>query len=254
MWYVIQTKTGEESRVVSLMHGMGTQGSGIRCIVPLFEQVRRNAASYRISLRRLFPGYIIVDTDKPEEVNETIRKVPEFTRLLGAREEDGQRIFIPIEEEDKQFLKTLLKDGMVHVSYVRMKKSRIDRVIGPLAEYAGNIVKLDMQHRRAIVEKDILGKHRRIYFGLWTDGDPENAWIRKQMDSGDTGAIPKQDYDIGIHEGDLVRGINGVYEENRMRVLSVDAARRIAEVEVELFGRKLKVPMLADNLEKLPEY
>ena len=251
LWFVIQTKTGEESRVVSLIQGLGTQDREIRCIVPLFEQVERSATSYQLRLRRLFPGYILLDTDEPEEVNETLRRVPEFTRILGTKEEDGRKTFIPIEEEDRQFLNTLLRDGMVHLSYVHMKKSRMDRVIGPLAEYAGNIVKLDIQHRRAIVEKDILGKHRKICFGLWIDGDPENAWIRKQIDSGNTGVIHDQDYDIGMHEGDMVRGINGVYEENKMKVLSVDAARRIADVEVELFGRKLNVPMLIDNLEKL---
>ena len=253
MWYVIQTKTGEETRVVNLIHSLDAKDREIPCIVPLYEQVRRTAASYQIRLRRLFPGYILVDTDKPEEVNAVIRKVPEFTKILGMEENGGKKVFLPIEEDDERFLKTLLKEGVVHVSYVHLKKSRVDKVIGPLAEYVGNIVRLDIRHRRAIVEKEILGKHRRIYFGLWTDGDPENAWIKQQAESGDTGVVTEKEYDIGLREGDIVKGINGVYEDNLMRVLRVDAVRRIADVEVELFGRSLAVPMLADNLEKVSD-
>ena len=253
MWYVIQTKTGEESRVVDLIHSLDGKDREIPCIVPLYEQVWRTATSYQIHLRRLFPGYIIVDTDRPEEVNEAIKKVPEFTKILGTKEDDGNKTFIPIEEDDRKFLSTILKEGMVHVSYVHLKKSRVDKVIGPLAEYVGNIVRLDIRHRRAIVEKEILGKRRRIYFGLWTDGDPKNAWIIKQMEGGDTGVVTEQKYDIGIYEGDIVKGINGVYEDNLMKVLRVDAVRRIVYAEVELFGRSLTVPMIADNLEKVSD-
>ena len=151
MWYVIQTKTGEESRVVDLIHSLDGKDREIPCIVPLYEQVWRTATSYQIHLRRLFPGYILVDTDRPEEVNEAFKKVPEFTKILGTKEDDGNKTFIPIEEDDRKFLSTILKEGMVHVSYVHLKKSRVDNVIGPLAEYVGNIVRLDIRHRRAIV-------------------------------------------------------------------------------------------------------
>jgi len=250
VWYVIQTRTGEESRVVTMIEGLNKQIGDVKCIVPLFEQVRRSATSYKICIRRMFPGYILAEADDPEAVAEALKIVPEFTRMLGTKEADEGILFLPIADEDVSFMNALLEDGMLRLSYLQLVKGRIDRVIGPLAAYAGNITHLDIQHRRAIVEKKIFGKHRKICFGLWVDGDPENAWIQEQVKSGKTGVIPQQSYDIGFREGDVVHGINGMYEENEMRVLRVDAVKRTLVVELELFGRKLPISVPADNVVK----
>ncbi len=222
----------------------------MKCIVPLFEQVRRNATSYKIVIRRMFPGYILVETDDPGAVSGALNLVPEFTRMLGTKEADEGIVFIPITDDDVSFMNELLEGGVLRLSYLHLVKGRIDRVIGPLAPYAGNVTHLDIQHRRAIVEKEIFGKQRKICFGLWIDGDPANAWIQEQVEKGKTGVIPQQSYDIGFREGDVVRGINGMYEENEMKVLRVDALRRTLVVELELFGRKLPISVLADNVVK----
>ncbi|MBQ7563866.1 MAG: hypothetical protein IJT16_07740 [Lachnospiraceae bacterium] len=251
MWYVIHTKTGEEERVVDLLNGYTEGYMEGKCVVPVFEKVIRNARSYRIYLRRLFPGYILVNTEDPKEMIASMRKVPVYTRMLGTKDEDGLTAFVPIGYEDMSFLNTLLTEGVLHVSYVKMKKSRVERVIRPLADYAGSITKLDIQHRRAIVEKDIFGKHRRIYFSLVTDGDPENAWIKSQMESGEEGVIPAQEYDIGLKIGDRVRGINGMYEDNEMTVIRVDSVSRQIVAEIEMFGRMVSVHMFADDVEKV---
>ncbi|MCR5425856.1 MAG: hypothetical protein K6E81_03395 [Lachnospiraceae bacterium] len=252
MWYVIQTKTGEEDKIVQLIDGLKARDQESSCFVPVFEKVIRNSQSCRVYLRRMFPGYLIVDTDDPAGMFHTLKRVPEFTRMLGADEEEsGETIFVPIGEDDRRFLETLLIDGVLHVSYVTLNKSRVDKVIGPLADYVGHIRHLDIQHRRAIVEKEIFGKRRKIYFGLWTPDDPPHAWVRQQIEGGDTGIITNQTYDIGIYEGDRVRGTNGMYEENEMRVIKVDPVRRRVIVEIELFGRTLSLPLYADDVVKV---
>lgn len=249
MWYVIQTKTGEEERVVNLIDTFG--GDKSKCIVPLFEQVRRNSSKCQISIRRLFPGYIFVETDDPKELIFILKKVPEFTKMLGTDPDDKNKPLISVGKEDMDFIKTLLKDDMVHASYISVKNGRIEKVVGPLAGYMGHITRLDIQHRRAIVEKDIFGKHRKIYFGLWTDNEPPHPWLEEQMGSGSEDIVQEKEYDIGIHEGDIVQGINGIYEENEMKVISVDAVRRKIVVEMELFGRQMHVPMFADDVNKI---
>ncbi|MCR5178412.1 MAG: hypothetical protein K6C95_05460 [Lachnospiraceae bacterium] len=252
MWYVIQTKTGEEDKVVQLINGLKSESLEYSCFVPAFEKVIRNSRSCRVCLRRMFPGYVIMDTDDPVGLFHTLKGVPEFTRMLGADEEEsGETVFVPISEDDKRFLETLLIDGILHVSYVIMNKSRVDKVIGPLADYVGHIQHLDIQHRRAIVEKEIFGKHRKIYFGLWTPDDPRHAWVLQQIEGGNTGVITDQIYDIGIYKGDRVRGTGGTYEDYEMRVIKVDPVRRRVTVEIELFGGALNLSLYADDVVKV---
>ena len=85
MWYVIQTVTGEESRVKALLTAFVEKGICKDCFAPLYEEVRRSHGEYRIFFKRLFPGYLFVETEDPEAVYAALRKVPEFTRLLGAK-------------------------------------------------------------------------------------------------------------------------------------------------------------------------
>ena len=155
MWYVIQTVTGEESRVKALLEAFVEEGICKDCFAPLYEEVRRSHGRYRIFFKRLFPGYLFVETEDPEAVYAALRKVPEFTRLLGAKVKEEEKVFIPIKKEEQDFLDSILEDGVVHVSFIRMADKRIDKVIGPLAGYRNHIVKLDIPHRRAIVEIDI---------------------------------------------------------------------------------------------------
>ena len=250
MWYALQTKSGEEERVINLLKITAEKDISINYLIPLYEHVRRNAESYRLTIRRLFPGYILIETGRPKELKYRLKKVPEFTKLLGV-EGENEDCFIGISDDEMKFLDTLLVDNLIHLSYIEMKNSRINKVIGPLAEYIGNVTRLDVQHRRAIVEKDILGKHRKIYFGLLTEKDPPHPWVMEQIQGGNEGIIVNKRYDIGMHEGDYVRGINGTYEDSAMKVVRVDAERRIVTVEMDIFSQKMKVPMFADNLEKI---
>lgn len=47
----------------------------------------------------MFPGYIFIDTDTPEQVYEALKNVPAFTSLLG-RDKDS---FVPMKEARKSY-------------------------------------------------------------------------------------------------------------------------------------------------------
>ena len=223
MWYVVQTKSGDEEHEKQLMDRLSDPSCPGITFVPLFEEVRRSKEGYRVSFRRIFPGYFFVETDNADEVYRRLRKVPGFTRLLGSEEKDGTKVFIPVEYEEEQFLSSLLDDGIMHVSYIRMKDRRIDKIAGPLAKYRNHISKLDIPHRRAIVETEMFGKPRRIKFGLWLEGDPPMPWLEKRIDIASEPALDEgNDIDIGIYPGDLVRDETGLYGDMVFKVASVD--------------------------------
>ncbi|MBQ8667295.1 MAG: hypothetical protein IJ526_10595 [Lachnospiraceae bacterium] len=187
MWYVIQAKSGDEFDIKTLFEAIRPKGLNCESFIPLYEEVRRSGGKCHIIFKRLFPGYIFLETDNPDEVLHTLRAIPEYTRLLGNVEADGSKTFIPVGEEDEEFLRTLFSDGVMHVSYVHMAQNgRIDHIVGPLYNYRNHITKLEMRHRMAIVETEMFGKMRKVRFGLWTDEDPELVWLRRQIDITET--------------------------------------------------------------------
>ena len=131
MWYVVQTKTGNENEIKEFIEHNVDSNSFRECFVPLYEEVRRREDKCKILFRRLFPGYLFVDTDDPDIIFQKLKKAPWFTRLLGADDNAGNKTFIPVGEEDEEFLRTLLDDGIMHVSYIEMSKnnSKIEKIV-----------------------------------------------------------------------------------------------------------------------------
>lgn len=250
MWYVIQTKSGKENELKTYMDS--TIGPSVydRCYVPVYEEVRKRSYGTRIVFRKLFPGYLFVETDEPDKLYQELKSVPKFTRLLGVEKEDSGAAFFPVEKNDVEFLDSILEDGIMHVSYVHLSKThRIDKVIGPLSKYRNHIVKMEYRHRYAIVAMDVFGKSRRIEFGLWGEGDPALPYLDEHMDLTDEPAYDAASgMDIGIHAGDKVIDETGVYGDYVFTVDSVDESHRMVRAKIDIFGGLRNIMLFADDL------
>ena len=246
----MQVRSGEEDTVRNYIETLQDRETYNRTFIPLFEEVRRSGGKNRILFKRMFPGYLFLDTEKPEDFFFTLKKIPKFKRILSFPDKEDSRFFYPVGKGDEEFLESIIYDGMMHVSYIKMKNHRyIEKVVGPLAKYRNHITKLDIPHRRAIVDAEMFGKERRIRFGLWTDGDPEIPWLSERMGKGqelpiDAGTVP----DIGIHEGDIVTDDTGIYGDQEFRVLSVNPGRRTVYTKIDIGGVEAKLELSADQV------
>lgn len=255
MWYVIQTVTGNEHELKALLDAMLPEDSYDRSFVPLYEEVLHRAKGSRITFKRLFPGYLFVETDDPEAVFDTLRRIPDFARLLGSPEPDGTKTFLPVGAEDEEFLRSLLDDGLMHVSYVHLSSAhRIDRVAGPLARYRNHITKMEFRHRYALVELTMFGKKRRIRFGLWGDGDPALPWLERELERKQSAALDEGvEIDIGLRPGDRVLDTTGVYGDYEFVIDRVDAVHRTLRTKIELFGDYRTIELFADDVRKVTQ-
>lgn len=257
MWYVVQTHTGDEADVSMHVKNEFIPEYCRECFVPFYEEVRRKKGQTSIIFRRLFPGYLFVDTDDPEKLYyEGLKKLPGFTRILGEKEDDDSRLFIPITPQDEEFLKSILEDGVMHVSYIKTsnKNRVIERIVGPLAKYKNHIVKIDTQHREAIVETDMFGKKRKICFGIWKDGDPKLPWLERRMKGTQDRAIDEgAPIDIGIAPGDKVVDTTGLYEGMIFVVEKVNPKQRTLKTKIDIFMNSLDIELFVDDVKKVGE-
>ena len=266
MWYVVQVKSGEEQEMRALLDKLRSDGAYGECFVPLFEDVKRSGGKCRIGFRKLFPGYVFVETDDPDRLFEVLRGVADFTKLLGAVEDDGTKVFVPIGKDDEDFMKTLFDEGIMHVSYVHVAKNgRIDRIAGPLAHYRNHITKLELRHRMAVVEAEMFGKRRKVKFGLWTDDDPVLPMVQRLKGASVDGSSTAYELmyreedvldgiveiDIGVHPGDKVVDETGVYGDQVFVVKSVDVKRRVVISAFEMFGTSVRIELRADDVRKV---
>ena len=94
-WYVVQVQTGRERAMCELIERVAPKGLVRECFTPRYQTQKKFQGEWLEVEQLLLPGYVIVDTAKPELLMQTLRKIPDFTRLLTMGE-----TFAPLEERD----------------------------------------------------------------------------------------------------------------------------------------------------------
>ena len=93
MWYVIQTLTGREEEAVRMVRKILPRGTYTDCFVAYYERVWRKQQQSMVHVERLFPGYVFILAEEPEELFQRLKQVPAMTKLMS----DGMFTFIPLE-------------------------------------------------------------------------------------------------------------------------------------------------------------
>lgn len=256
MWYVVQTLAGDESRVCSLMNLMLDCNWYTKCFVPMYEDVWRKGGIGNIDVKPIFPGYLFVDTDHPEKVVRVLRQISELSNLLSVKNKEKQTVYLPLSQNEQEFWEELLQDGIVRVTYIkRTVHGKITELIGPLESLEHLIKKVDVPHRRAIVEIPFQGEFKTMKFGLWTDADPRNEYIEKEREKKrrqKTDACHIADNLFpDIQVGDYVINTTGIYGLTPLRIKKLQEKQRNIVVELELFGRMTDISMSVDDIQKI---
>lgn len=169
MWYVIQTQTGEEEKLVGLIENMIPKEHYEECFCMNRECVRKTECGYEIFLRPLFPAYVFVDTDDPKKLYFELKRVPKLTKLLRDQEE----MFLGVSEEEEIFLRNVQnQEHIVKRSLVEVNdEGMIVKADGAVGVYLRHIVRQRLRKRYVCVEQEFLGEKRKIYLGIKLRGD-----------------------------------------------------------------------------------
>ena len=164
MWYVIQTLSGEEDRTAGMIKKMVSPEFVKECFVPKRERVKKFQGYWNKVEEVLFRGYAFVVSERPKELYEELKRIPALTKVLG-REGDS---FMALDEKEESMVKELgNKDHKTLLSRIKVGEQRTIRIIdGPLKNYEGNIVKVNLHRREAVDQVDFMGRAVELYMGI----------------------------------------------------------------------------------------
>ena len=164
MWYVIQTHTGEEDKLVAIIKRMVPKDCYEECFSIKRERFRKIGGKYEVELYPLFPAYVFIVTEEPKRMFLELKRVPKLTKLLG----DQQDSFFCVDEEEERFLRSVQdKEHVVRRSLVEVDaQGQIVWADGPVGRYFDRIVKQRLRKRYVWIEQEFLGKKREIYLGI----------------------------------------------------------------------------------------
>lgn len=168
MYFAIQVSTGKEDSLIKLINERIDHSFFAEVFAPKRLVGRKINGEWTDKLINVFPGYIFVDTTEPKEFSGALYRMPQFAKLLGREESSGS--FVPLQENECIMIDSLCgKDvsRLLNKSIVSLRVGKtIEIISGPLVGFKGNISKIDLHKRIAIVNLKILNRITQVYMPI----------------------------------------------------------------------------------------
>ena len=116
----------------------------------------------------LFPGYVFIDTDQPDQVYKELKKTPR-PRLLFSDEE----YVSTLEKHESDLMERLAdKSGRIGISRVKIEEDgKICYLSGPLSHMGDMVRRVNLHKRIAEIETEIMGRKRVLFLGIDIEED-----------------------------------------------------------------------------------
>ncbi len=167
-WYVIHTQTGQELKVKGSLDGKiqtGAAGALVaQVLVPTERVAEIRGGKKRISERKFFPGYLLIQMAMTDESWHLVRTTPGVTGFIGA----GRRPVPLSEDEVSEILRQTEERKDRPTPRVSFQKGEGVRVIeGPFTNFSGAIEEVNAQRGKLKVLASIFGRQTPIELEFW---------------------------------------------------------------------------------------
>ena len=167
-WYVIHTQTGQELKVKSSLEGKKSQSSiGVHIgtvLVPTERVTEVRSGKKRISERKFFPGYILVEMEMTDESWHLVRTTQGVTGFIGA----GRRPVSLSQEEVAEILRQTEERKDKPSPRVTFQRGEGVRVVeGPFTNFSGSIEEVNTARGKLKVLVSIFGRQTPVELEFW---------------------------------------------------------------------------------------
>ena len=163
-WYVVNTYSGNENKVKEKLEmrtvSMGMEDYIFRVIVPEEKVIEEKNGVKKEKIKKLFPGYILVEMIMTDEAWFVVRNTPGVTGFIGSSGKGAKPFPLQPYEVDK-----ILNDmGMSRLEVnTDLKEGTLVKVIsGPFSGMEGKIDSVDKDNSKLIVLLDLFGQETSV--------------------------------------------------------------------------------------------
>ena len=174
LWYVVNTYSGHESKVKEKLemriNSMNMQDNIFRVIVPEQREVEVKDGVSKEKVRKMFPGYVLIEMVMSDEAWFIVRNTPGVTGFVGSHGA-GSKPSPLLEEEMNQ----ILGDVETPVQRVELNVKvgdYVEIVEGAFSGLNGSIVEIDQEHQKLKVLLEMFGRE--------TEAEIEFHQVKKQ--------------------------------------------------------------------------
>ena len=167
-WYVVNTYSGHEAKVKEKLdmriNSMDMQENIFRVIVQERKEVEIKDGKKKEKLKKLFPGYVLVEMIMSDESWYIVRNTPGVTGFLGSSGKGAKPVPLYDEEVERIFKEIGYNENVVVADYEPGDNVKI--VDGPFKMLQGKIIDVDKEAGKANVSIDLFGQETNVELEL----------------------------------------------------------------------------------------
>ena len=168
-WYVVNTYSGHETKVKEKLEAriesMGMQDYIFRVIVPEEKVIEEKNGVKKEKIKKLFPGYILVEMIMTDEAWYIVRNTPGVTGFIGSSGKGAKPTPLLPQEIDR----ILANMGMSRVNIEEDLKvgDTVNIIDGPFNGMSGKVDNIDLENNRLNIIIDLFGQETNVDVELY---------------------------------------------------------------------------------------
>ena len=167
-WYVVHTQTGSEEKVKSTLERRiaqtGLQDLITSIIIPTEQVSEVRSGKKKISQRKFFPGYLLVEMDLSEQTYLFVKTSPGVTGFIGLGKKPMP---LPQEEVDNILKRTKDTAAKPSPKVVFEKGEQVRVTEGPFLNFNGTIEEIHPEKGKIKVSVSIFGRSTPVELEYW---------------------------------------------------------------------------------------
>ena len=167
-WYVVNTCSGHENKVKEKLlmraNTMGMEDYIFRVVVPEQKEIEIKDGVQKEKVKKMFPGYILVEMVMTDEAWFIVRNTPGVTGFIGSSGKGAKPFPLTPQEVDR----ILGSMGMsrLEIASELEEGTEVKVINGPFANMFGKIKSVDMTTQTVEVTIDLFGQETVVELGL----------------------------------------------------------------------------------------
>ena len=167
-WYVVHTQTGSEDKVrEALKNRITAQGFGeliTQVIIPTEQVSEIRAGKRRVSQRKFFPGYLLVEMELTEQTYFLVKTTPGVTGFIGLGKKPTP---LPKEEVDNILKRAEEAQVKPRPKTIFEKNEQVRVTEGPFVNFNGTIEEIHPEKGKLKVSVLIFGRSTPVELEYW---------------------------------------------------------------------------------------
>ena len=167
-WYVVNTYSGHENKVKEKLEmraeSMDMQNYIFRVVVPEQKEIEVKDGVQKEKVRKMFPGYILVEMVMSDEAWYVVRNTPGVTGFMGSSGKGAKPT--PLQPYEVDNILNNMGISRLDVDKELEIGANVKIVTGPFAGMFGKIESIDVPNQKIMLLVDLFGQETSVEVGL----------------------------------------------------------------------------------------